>query len=45
VRFADIGGYGCVTGKDKKSENGRTKKRFHGESLLFFPLKSLGLKS
>ena len=38
VWFADISGYGCVTCKDKKGEDRRTKKRFHGESLLFFSL-------
>jgi hypothetical protein len=44
VRFADIGGNGSIAGENEQRENGRTKKRFHGGSLLCFLLKSFELK-
>jgi hypothetical protein len=45
VRFADIGGNGGVAGKNKKCKNRRTKKRFHGGSLLCFSFEIFWVKT
>jgi hypothetical protein len=44
MRFADVGGNGCITCQYEQSEDRRTKKRFHGESLLFFSFEIFWVK-